>query len=103
MRSLRRGPTIGLLDISGFENFQINSFEQLLINLTNEKLQQYFMENMFYYERKEYEMEGIEWRDIHYRNNDQVIDLVFRVGLLLFSLFTQKPNWRLQNKREPNI
>lgn len=81
MRRLRRGPTIGLLDISGFENFQINSFEQLLINLTNEKLQQYFMENMFHYERKEYEMEGIEWRDIHYRNNDQVIDLVFRVGL----------------------
>lgn len=80
---LTRGSSIGLLDLSGFENFKQNGFDQLLINISNEKLQQYFMDYIFPREKKDYEAEGIEWRDIVYHSNDDVLELVFkRDGIL---------------------
>ncbi len=70
------GPSIGILDIYGFEIFDHNLFEQICINYVNEKLQQIFIQLTLKTEQEEYVQEKIQWTPIEYFNNKVVCDLI---------------------------
>lgn len=69
-------PYIGVLDIFGFESFQRNDFEQLLINYTNEVLQATFNNQVFIAEMELYKREGITVGKIEWPDNRECVDLI---------------------------
>lgn len=74
-------PFIGVLDIFGFESFEVNDFEQLLINFANEALQATFNQQVFIAEQELFAQEGIDVGKIIWPDNRECIDLI-----------SQKPN-----------
>lgn len=82
---------IGLLDIFGFECFQTNSFEQLCINYTNEKLQQLFISYVFKAEKEEFIIEDLEKHicELNFQDNQPIIDLLEQPPVGLFSLLDE--------------
>lgn len=92
-----------MLDIFGFENFKTNSFEQLLINITNEQLHHYFHQHIFAWEAAEYEREGVQNPGVSFPNNQEQIDLFLdKTGLLALinetSKFTKATDQKLLDK-----
>lgn len=63
-----------MLDIFGFEFFEKNSLEQLLINITNEFLQKNFVDVSFERETKLYKDEGISSAELIWTDNKAVIE-----------------------------
>uniref|UniRef100_A0A8C9TGG9 Unconventional myosin-X-like n=1 Tax=Scleropages formosus TaxID=113540 RepID=A0A8C9TGG9_SCLFO len=75
--------SIGILDIFGFENFEVNRFEQFNINYANEKLQEYFNKHIFSLEQLEYNREGVHWDAIDWMDNAECLDLIEKkLGML---------------------
>ncbi|XP_076739676.1 unconventional myosin-XV [Maylandia zebra] len=68
--------SISILDIYGFEDLVLNSFEQLCINYANEYLQLFFNRIVFREEQEEYSREQIPWQDITFNDNQPCIDLI---------------------------
>ncbi|KAM7307774.1 unconventional myosin-VI isoform X2 [Ixodes scapularis] len=81
---------IGVLDIAGFEYFQVNSFEQFCINYCNEKLQQFFNERILKEEQALYEKEGLRVKKIEYVDNQDCIDLLEGKGTGIFDLLDEE-------------
>lgn len=77
---------IGLLDIYGFEHFELNSFEQLCINLANEQIQYFFNQNIFRMEMNEYQSEGIRAETLFFTDNQSLLDLFMAKPLGILSL-----------------
>ncbi|CAK9017551.1 unnamed protein product, partial [Durusdinium trenchii] len=68
---------LGILDIAGFESFENNSLEQLLINLCNEHLQQFFNTFVFRSELEDYKKEGLVLDcEVNFVDNAEVLQLL---------------------------
>jgi myosin heavy subunit len=68
--------SIGILDIFGFELFQVNSFEQFCINYANEQLQQHFIDHIFNMERNDYRAEKIDVEAVSFVDNQETLSLI---------------------------
>ncbi|KAM4545775.1 unconventional myosin-XIX [Odontesthes bonariensis] len=81
---------IGVLDVYGFECFNINNLEQLCINYANEKLQQHFVAHYLRAQQEEYVSEGLKWSFVKYQDNQSCLDLIEGTPISVFSLLNEE-------------
>ncbi|KAM6951023.1 unconventional myosin-XVB [Aplochiton taeniatus] len=68
--------TVGIVDIYGFEDLGVNSFEQLCINFANEQLQHFVNKTVLSQEQEEYSAEQIQWYPMPVQNFHSCLDLI---------------------------
>lgn len=81
---------VGVLDIFGFECFKMNSFEQVCINFTNERLQQFFNSFVFKLEEQLYEREGIPWDPLDFPDNQDAVDILQAKATGVFAILDEE-------------
>ena len=83
---------IGVLDIYGFESFEKNSFEQFVINYSNEKLHQLFINLTLKSEQDMYASQEIEWEHVEFFNNLPICELIEKKSTGIISLLNEETN-----------
>ncbi|KAK2821058.1 hypothetical protein Q5P01_024017 [Channa striata] len=68
--------TVGIVDIYGFEDLGVNSFEQLCINFANEQLQDFVNKAVITQEQEEYSAEQIQWYPVPLKNFQSCLELI---------------------------
>ncbi|XP_054455421.1 unconventional myosin-XV [Anoplopoma fimbria] len=68
--------TVGIVDIYGFEDLGVNSFEQLCINFANEQLQHFVNKAVISQEQEEYSAEQIQWYPMPLKNFHSCLELI---------------------------
>ncbi|KAM3860002.1 unconventional myosin-XVB [Diretmus argenteus] len=68
--------TVGIVDIYGFEDLGVNSFEQLCINFANEQLQHFVNKAVVSQEQEEYSAEQIQWYPVPLKNFHSCLELI---------------------------
>jgi len=81
---------IGVVDIFGFEVFEVNSLEQLCINFTNEKLQALFTATVFEQTLQAYKADGIDADEITYVDNKALIAIFEVPNTGLWNLLSEE-------------
>ncbi|KAF4043429.1 FYVE zinc finger domain-containing protein [Phytophthora infestans] len=83
-------PCIAVLDIFGFEEFEVNQFEQFCINYANEKLQYQFIQDILLTEQQAHIEEGITWNAVEYDDNAVCLEMLEQRPSGIFPLLDEE-------------